>query len=108
MSPVKLLFMRSNHTTVILTMMATVVGTRMALKVTMDTMIMIRTMATMITVKVCALTVILFYLIMNTNFQNHHPYPASAASPGDLKLLSWNATGIMSNVYRPYLGTAEC
>ena len=57
---------------------------------------MIRTMATMITIKVCALTVILYYLIMNTNFQNHHPYPASAASPGDLKLLSWNATGIMS------------
>ena len=33
---------------------------------------------------------------MNTNFQNHHPNRASAASPGDLKLLSWNATDIMS------------
>ena len=41
--------------------------------------------------------VILQPLNMGTNFQNHHPYRASAASLGDLKLLSWNATGIMTS-----------
>ena len=61
-----------------------------------DRVTITRTMA-MIIVNLGTFTAILHSFNMGTNYPNHQPYRATAASLGDLKLLSWNATGIRSS-----------
>ena len=85
-------------------MMATARGTRIMIIVIKDIMAITRTTLTWIIINLFVYMTMLHVYTSNmgSNSQKDNSYRSSDASLGDLKLLSWNATGIMSS--GSYLG----